>query len=81
MVFKERLNLILQPGKRFDEYVYGIIFLSILIPHFLLPVAAWTNGTEVAKFKNMWTRFQVNPIQYHIIFSAYRDCKSVTYFN
>ncbi|KAJ3638349.1 hypothetical protein MTP99_001725 [Tenebrio molitor] len=59
MVFKERLNLILQPGKRFDEYVYGIIFLSILIPHFLLPVAAWTNGTEVAKFKNMWTRFQL----------------------
>jgi gustatory receptor len=81
MVFKERLNLILQPGKRFDEYVYGIIFLSILIPHFLLPVAAWTNGTEVAKFKNMWTRFQVNPIQYHITISACRDCKSVTYFN
>lgn len=59
VVFKERVLLILQPGKRFDEYIYGIIFLSILIPHFLLPVAAWTNGSEVAKFKNMWTRFQL----------------------
>lgn len=59
MVFKERLNLILMGGKRFDEYIYAIIFLSILVPHFLLPVAAWTNGHEVAKFKNMWTRFQV----------------------
>ncbi|XP_060536116.1 gustatory and odorant receptor 22-like [Cylas formicarius] len=59
IVFKERLILILQPGKRFDEYIYGVIFLSILIPHFLLPVGAWTNGHEVAKFKNMWTRFQL----------------------
>lgn len=59
-VFRERLILILQGGKRFDEYIYGVIFISILIPHFLLPVAAWTNGSEVAKFKNMWTRFQVS---------------------
>ncbi|XP_050306137.1 gustatory and odorant receptor 22-like [Anthonomus grandis grandis] len=58
IVFKERLVLILKPGKRFDEYIYGVIFLSILIPHFLLPIGAWTNGCEVAKFKNMWTKFQ-----------------------
>ncbi|KAG5863963.1 hypothetical protein JTB14_019072 [Gonioctena quinquepunctata] len=58
IVFKERLNLVLLPGKRFDEYIYAIIFLSILIPHFLLPIGAWTNGSEVAKFKNMWTKFQ-----------------------
>uniref|UniRef100_A0A6P7F900 Gustatory receptor n=1 Tax=Diabrotica virgifera virgifera TaxID=50390 RepID=A0A6P7F900_DIAVI len=57
-VFQERLNLVLLPGKRFDEYIYAIIFLSILIPHFLLPIGAWTNGLEVAKFKNMWTKFQ-----------------------
>lgn len=62
IVFKERLLIILEPGKRFDEYIYGFIFLSILIPHFLLPIAAWTNGNEVAIFKNMWTRFQVRII-------------------
>ncbi|XP_017773508.1 PREDICTED: gustatory and odorant receptor 22 [Nicrophorus vespilloides] len=59
VVFRERLLLILKPGKRFDEYIYGIIFLSILIPHFLLPIGAWTNGNEVAIFKNMWTKFQL----------------------
>lgn len=60
IVFKERLKLLLLPGKRFDEYIYAIIFLTILVPHFLLPIAAWTSGSEVAKFKNMWTRFQVS---------------------
>lgn len=45
--------------KKFDEIIYNIIFLSILAPHFLLPVASWRNGSEVAKFKNMWTNFQV----------------------
>lgn len=59
IVFKERLLLIVKPGKRFDEYIYGVIFLSILIPHFLLPLGAWRNGHQVAKFKNMWTKFQV----------------------
>lgn len=62
IVFKERLKLVLLPGKRFDEYIYAIIFLSILVPHFLLPVAAWTSGSEVAKFKNMWTQFQVSTL-------------------
>lgn len=45
--------------KRFDEIIYNIIFLSILTPHYLLPIASWRNGSEVAKFKNMWTHFQV----------------------
>nr|UNE74348.1 gustatory receptor 1 [Holotrichia oblita] len=63
IIFKERLLLILQKSKRFDEYIYSIIFLSILIPHFMLPIAAWTNGHEVAKFKNMWTRFQLKYYQ------------------
>ncbi|KAI4467823.1 invertebrate gustatory receptor [Holotrichia oblita] len=63
IIFKERLLLVLQKGKRFDEYIYSIIFLSILIPHFLLPIAAWTNGHEVAHFKNMWTHFQLKYYQ------------------
>lgn len=49
----------LQKGKRFDEYIYNFIFLSILVPHFLLPLAAWKNGSEVAAYKNMWTNIQV----------------------
>lgn len=59
IVFKARLELTLQKGKRFDEYIYNFIFLSILVPHFLLPIAAWRNGPEVAKYKNMWTNIQV----------------------
>lgn len=45
--------------KRFDEIIYNVIFMSILLPHFLLPVASWRNGAEVAKFKNMWTHYQL----------------------
>lgn len=45
--------------KRFDEIIYNVIFMSILVPHFLLPVASWRNGSEVAKFKNMWTHYQL----------------------
>lgn len=45
--------------KRFDEVIYNVIFISILLPHFLLPYASWRNGSEVAKFKNMWTHYQV----------------------
>lgn len=33
--------------------------MSLLLPHFLLPVASWRNGSEVAKFKNMWTSYQL----------------------
>ncbi|KAF5280294.1 hypothetical protein FQR65_LT03103 [Abscondita terminalis] len=57
-VLQARVHLLLESGKRFDEYIYGIIFISILSPHFLLPILAWTNANEVAKFKNMWTKFQ-----------------------
>lgn len=45
--------------KRFDEIIYNVIFMSILLPHFLLPVASWRNGAEVARFKNMWTSYQL----------------------
>lgn len=45
--------------KRFDEIIYNVIFMSIMLPHFLLPIASWRNGAEVAKFKNMWTHYQL----------------------
>lgn len=52
------VNFINNSDKRFDEVIYNIIFLSILMPHFLLPVASWKNGPQVAIFKNMWTNYQ-----------------------
>ncbi|CAH0720136.1 unnamed protein product, partial [Brenthis ino] len=57
---KERLgNFQQNSNKRFDEVIYNVIFLSILIPHFLLPIASWRHGPEVAIFKNMWTHYQL----------------------
>nr|WCC57766.1 gustatory receptor 1 [Papilio glaucus] len=57
---KERLtNFQDNSNKRFDEVIYNIIFLSILIPHFLLPITSWRHGSEVAIFKNMWTHYQL----------------------
>ncbi|XP_013138058.1 PREDICTED: gustatory and odorant receptor 22 [Papilio polytes] len=59
-VGRERLtNFQDNSNKRFDEVIYNIIFLSILIPHFLLPIASWRHGSEVAIFKNMWTHYQL----------------------
>ncbi|KAF9420053.1 hypothetical protein HW555_003647 [Spodoptera exigua] len=59
-VGRERLaNFQNSSNKRFDEVIYNIIFLSILIPHFLLPIASWRHGPQVAIFKNMWTHYQL----------------------
>lgn len=59
-IARERVNKFLNTAdKKFDEIIYNIIFMSILVPHFLLPVASWRNGAEVAKFKNMWTNYQL----------------------
>lgn len=57
--FKARVQHFLRSSKRFDEVIYNVIFISLLLPHFLLPVASWRNGAEVAKFKNMWTNYQL----------------------
>nr|AXY83422.1 putative gustatory receptor 2 [Conopomorpha sinensis] len=59
-VGRERLeNFQRSSNKRFDEVIYNIIFLSILIPHFLLPIASWRHGPQVAIFKDMWTHYQL----------------------
>lgn len=59
-IARERINKFLHTtDKKFDEIIYNIIFMSILVPHFLLPIASWRNGAEVAKFKNMWTKYQL----------------------
>lgn len=58
-MFEDRISSFLSTAKRFDEVIYNVIFMSLLLPHFLLPVASWRNGSEVAKFKNMWTHYQL----------------------
>ncbi|XP_055372099.1 gustatory and odorant receptor 21a [Condylostylus longicornis] len=60
-VLKERVNAFNanNENKRFDEVVYNVIFISILFTHFLLPIAAWRHGPQVAIFKNMWTNYQL----------------------
>jgi gustatory receptor len=60
LIGKERIaKFISNTDKRFDEVIYNIIFMSILVPHFLLPLASWRNGAQVAIFKNMWTDYQL----------------------
>lgn len=61
--FQARIQNFLRSSKRFDEVIYNVIFISLLLPHFLLPVASWRNGSEVAKFKNMWTACNVFQIE------------------
>lgn len=66
--------------RRFDEIIYNIIFLSIMAPHFLLPIASWRNGSEVAKFKNMWTKFQVRYLRVTGTSIEFPTLLSITWF-
>lgn len=54
----ERLQ-ILQNTKQFDEYVYGILFVIFLVPHFWIPFVGWGVASTVAEYKTMWGAFQV----------------------
>ncbi|XP_077293596.1 gustatory receptor 21a isoform X2 [Arctopsyche grandis] len=59
-VARDRLGTFMNSSeKKFDEVIYNVIFISILIPHFLLPIASWRHGPQVAIFKNMWTHYQL----------------------
>jgi gustatory receptor len=39
----ERMK-VLQNTKKFDEYIYGILFLIFLIPHFWIPFVGWVKS-------------------------------------
>ncbi|XP_055298678.1 gustatory and odorant receptor 22-like [Sitodiplosis mosellana] len=56
---RARIENFINSSHRFDEVIYNVIFISLLLPHFLLPIASWRHGSEVAKFKNMWTNYQL----------------------
>ncbi|XP_058813315.1 gustatory and odorant receptor 22-like [Topomyia yanbarensis] len=51
--------VILQQTNKFDEYIYGILFVIFLVPHFWIPFVGWGVAKHVAVYKTMWGAFQV----------------------
>ncbi|XP_063706688.1 gustatory and odorant receptor 22 [Culicoides brevitarsis] len=74
------ITFLTDSDRRFDEVIYNIIFMSLLIPHFLLPVASWRYGPQVAIFKNMWTEYQLKFYQVTGISIAFPHHYAVTWF-
>ncbi|KAF7278942.1 hypothetical protein GWI33_007806 [Rhynchophorus ferrugineus] len=60
LVGYERIDILLNKSRRFDEYIYAIIFIVYLTPHFLIPFVGWSVAYEVCDYKNSWSRFQLN---------------------
>lgn len=58
VVGAERVK-ILQTTQKFDEYVYAIVFIIFLVPHFWIPFVGWGVANHVAVYKTMWGAFQV----------------------
>lgn len=42
IVGNERIK-VLQETKKFDDYIYGILFVIFLIPHFWIPFVGWVS--------------------------------------
>lgn len=59
MVGYERLLILTTKSKKFDEYIYSIIFIIYLVPHFWIPFVGWGVAREVCDYKNGWTLFQL----------------------
>ncbi|KAL9891472.1 gustatory and odorant receptor 22-like [Glossina fuscipes] len=57
-VGSERVKL-LRITNEYDEYIYAIIFILFLLPHFWIPYVGWGVASQVAKYKSMWGTFQV----------------------
>ncbi|CAB3221809.1 unnamed protein product [Arctia plantaginis] len=53
----ERL-MILRSIRRFDDYIYAIIFVIFLVPHFWIPFVGWGVAHQVAIYKTNWGKFQ-----------------------
>ncbi|XP_077286504.1 gustatory and odorant receptor 22-like [Arctopsyche grandis] len=58
IVGHERM-VILQTTKKFDDYIYAVIFVVFLVPHFWIPFVGWGVAHQVAIYKTSWGRFQV----------------------
>ncbi|XP_074026025.1 gustatory receptor 2 [Leptinotarsa decemlineata] len=60
MVGYERVDILLNKSRKFDEYIYSIIFIIFLIPHFWIPFVGWGVAYEVCDYKNGWGTFQLH---------------------
>jgi gustatory receptor len=60
LVGYERFDILLNKSKKFDEYIYSIIFIIYLIPHFWVPFVGWGVAYEVCDYKNSWGTFQLH---------------------
>nr|UNE74349.1 gustatory receptor 2 [Holotrichia oblita] len=60
LVGYERLIILTQRSKKFDEYIYSVIFVVFLVPHFWIPYVGWGVAKEVCTYKNSWVLFQLD---------------------
>ncbi|CAH0691779.1 unnamed protein product [Spodoptera exigua] len=51
--------MILRSIRRFDDYIYAILFVIFLVPHFWIPFVGWGVAHQVAIYKTNWGKFQV----------------------
>ncbi|XP_049873333.1 gustatory and odorant receptor 22-like [Pectinophora gossypiella] len=51
--------MILSSIRKFDDYIYAILFVVFLIPHFWIPFVGWGVAPLVAIYKTNWAKFQV----------------------
>ncbi|KAM3965097.1 gustatory and odorant receptor 22 [Aphomia sociella] len=51
--------VILHSIRRFDDYIYAILFVVFLVPHFWIPFVGWGVAHQVAIYKTSWGKFQV----------------------
>ncbi|KPI94482.1 Gustatory and odorant receptor 22 [Papilio xuthus] len=51
--------MILRSIRKFDDYIYAILFVVFLVPHFWIPFVGWGVAHQVAIYKTNWGKFQV----------------------
>lgn len=56
----ERILILTTMSRKFDEYIYSIIFVLFLLPHFWIPFVGWGVAREVVDYKNSWGPFQLH---------------------
>ncbi|KAF5285309.1 hypothetical protein FQA39_LY04408 [Lamprigera yunnana] len=56
----ERVLILTTKSKKFDEYIYSVIFVLFLVPHFWIPFTGWSVAKEVCDYKNSWGPFQLH---------------------